>query len=263
MSYEPHEGIRRHGVCENGVRVTLWFPGKSRDAAPACGLPALFLHDGCKIFGLDEWKPGDAGVWTTVASLMNAAVIPEMVVVSLDYPEGETGEGIPLRSQMLSMERDGAEFQEWLVGGLLPVLEAEYALEGRSSARAICGTGLAALNTFHLALGDNPPAFSRYGCMSTSFEDLSMQIPARCETLLALEDGLRPHPGARIFLDYGTEGLDECYEPYHRELDALLRNHRDASGGEVRVVRVAGETHDAGSWRNRLAALLETLFCEN
>lgn len=87
-----------------------------------------------------------------------------------------------------------------------------------------------------------------------------MQIPARCAMLLALEDGATPHAGARLCFDYGTEGLDECYEPYHRELNALLREQTESSGVEYSVMRMVGGTHDAGSWRNRLASVLRYLF---
>jgi enterochelin esterase-like enzyme len=244
----------------NGVDIRVWLP-RVENPGNSQKFPVVYLHDGCRIFGLDEAnpQPGSPRIQDVLHRLSNEKSLPPSAIVSMDYPVGETADGIPVRSQILSLERDGRDFSRWLACELVPEMEAKYPLLAGAENRTLIGTGLAALNGLDLALREFA-AFRRYGCLSTSFEDISMQIPARCAMLLRLEDGAAPHAGARLCFDYGTEGLDECYEPYHRELSALLRNRAEVSGVEFSVLRAAGGTHDAGSWRNRLETVLRSLF---
>jgi enterochelin esterase-like enzyme len=263
MNYDQQGVLSRCEKVENGLSFTVWLP----EVCPPA-VPTIYLLDGCKVFGLGEAAETEETMnapraQDTVAELCSKGFLPPTAVVAIDFPEGETADGFPLRSAMVSLERDGREFSQWLVNTLVPAMEKKFPLLSGAENRTLIGTGLAALNAFDLSLCGGPPEFGRYGCLSTSFEDLSMQIPARCAMLLALEDGAAPHEGARLCFDYGTEGLDECYEPYHRELSALLRNRAKSSGVEVSVLRVAGGTHDAGSWRCRLSSVLRNLFSGN
>lgn len=258
MSYE--QGIARREIefYPDGVNVSLWFPS---DVDESTRLPAIYLLDGCAIFGLTEETetPECPRVQDTLDKLTEAGLLPLSALIAVDFPKGESEAGIPLRSELLSLELSGEDFHQWLAKKLVPTVESKYPILPGIENRTIIGTGLAALNVLDLSL-EETGVFSRYGCMSTSFEDVSMQIPSRCAMLLFLEDGAVPHKGARLCFDYGTEGLDECYEPYHLELNALLRQHVKTSGVEFSVLRVAGGTHDAGSWRNRLSAVLQNLF---
>jgi len=260
MSYEQEGTLSGHGLFPEGVKTSIWFPPDVGDSEK---LPAIYLHDGCSIFGLveEEENPGFPRIQDVLEELMAGGVMPVSAIVAVDFPAGETEAGIPLRSELLSLELSGSDFHQWLSGQLIPTMESKYPLLPGAENRTLIGTGLAALNAFDLALRE-PGTFSRYGCMSTSFEDVSMQIPSRCAMLLALEDGATPHDGARLCFDYGTGGLDECYEPYHRELNALLRKRAESSILEFSLLRVAGGTHDAGSWRNRVASVLRNLFSQ-
>jgi hypothetical protein len=63
----------------------------------------------------------------------------------------------------------------------------------------------------------------------------------------------------KLFLDYGTTGLDECYEPYHRDAGAILRAKGWKDDREFRIARTARGSHDPASWRNRLDPALRWL----
>jgi hypothetical protein len=65
--------------------------------------------------------------------------------------------------------------------------------------------------------------------------------------------------GIRIHFDHGTVGLDECYEPYHRDLGAILRAKGWKDDREFRVTRAQGDSHDPASWRKRLGPALRWL----
>ena len=65
--------------------------------------------------------------------------------------------------------------------------------------------------------------------------------------------------GVKLFLDYGTLGIDECYEPYHRDAGAILRAKGWKDDREFRITRTVGGSHDPASWQNRLGPALNWL----
>ena len=169
----------------------------------------------------------------------------------LRHPGKETEEA------RLSPECSGTEFAEFLAG---PVIEALVEKTGfLPTRRILCGCGLGALHAVHTAR-TLPGVFTRFGCLSTSFEDLSQSLPHRAGGLLALDEAPGPPVADRMFFDHGDTGLDECYEPYHRELESILRAKGWMPGREFLVRKFPGGTHTPGSWRQRLPGALDFLL---
>ncbi|MDX2079276.1 MAG: hypothetical protein SFU53_00685 [Terrimicrobiaceae bacterium] len=62
-----------------------------------------------------------------------------------------------------------------------------------------------------------------------------------------------------MYFDYGSVGLDECFEPYHRDLGSLLREKGWCDGLEFKIRRAVDGRHDELSWRGRIGDALRFL----
>jgi len=171
---------------------------------------------------------------------------------ALEHPDAQT------RAERLSPEVAGTQFAHFLAENVLPRLSSRH-LNGADEICVLCGCGLGALFAFHCARVI-PGLFSHFACLSTSFEDLSQSPPLRAGELIALEDMATPPTATRMYFDYGDTGLDECYEPYHQELAAILREKGWTDEREFAVRQIRGGTHVPSSWRARLGAALNFLL---
>lgn len=223
--------------------------------------PVIYLHDGDNIFDPEtspvsrvDWA---ADEWVRLLSLEGA--MQECIIVAVCHPEGFTEDNFDFRDVDLSPERGGAAYAQFIARELVGYIDSHYHTQARSEARVLGGSSLGALNGFYTAL-HHPGIFTKYICLSTAFEDLSDSLPQDASQLLALEnEPALPH-NVKMYFDYGTVGLDECYEPYHRELDALLHAKGWKEGQNFRIVRVPGGSHDELSWRLRFGDALRFLF---
>ena len=125
-------------------------------------------------------------------------------------------------------------------------------------ARWIGGTGHAAVTAFRTLL-DHSEIFGAACCLSTSFEGVVGAPPLHSPMLLHLEERKSLPMGRRVIFDYGTIGLEECYEPYHRDLGALLRNRGWKDGVEFEICRVNGGSQEITSWQQRIGPALRWL----
>ncbi len=203
-------------------------------------------YDGTRRFPVvvrhEDWEMG--GV---LDELNREGVMPEAIVVTVDAGRED-----------LSPELKGAAYAHFLTEELVPRLDAEYRTLADPCARLLVGAAFGALLNFYVAMNE-PGVFGKVACLSTSFEDVSGRPPAQSGQLLALAARAGLPGGVRMYIDHGTKGLDECYEPYHAELGALLRERGWRDGREFQIVRVEGGSHDTESWRARLGDALRFL----
>lgn len=168
------------------------------------------------------------------ARLKEEGILPTMIVASRT---GEsTAEAAELIDHLLSEHR---------------ILEAP-------EARWICGTGHSAAEALRLVL-NRPDLAGCAACLSSSFEGTEGAPPLHSRLLRELEDRTALPAGVKLFLDYGTLGLDECYEPYHRDAGAILRAKGWKQGAQFEIQRVPGGSHTPDSWSVRLEPALRWL----
>jgi len=178
----------------------------------------------------------DAKKWTD--SLHGEGVLPEMIVAT-----------VPIRTER------SAEISP---AALLAHLATAYRLLEAPETRWICGAGHVGITALRAVL-DHPYLFGRGACLSGSFEGVEGAPPLHSIILRDLEDRSSLAKGCRLYCDYGTLGLDECYEPYHRDLGAIFRGKGWRDGGEFTIQRVQGGSHDVASWQTRLGVALRWL----
>jgi hypothetical protein len=158
--------------------------------------------------------------------------------------------------EMILVTAEGGE--ESAPAKLLHGITARYRVLESPAARWICGAGHDAVTALRAVL-DHPDLFGAAACFSTSFEGTEGAPPLHSPMLRELEGRHSLPEGIRIHFDHGTVGLDECYEPYHRDLGAILRAKGWKDDREFRVTRAQGDSHDPASWRKRLGPALRWL----
>jgi hypothetical protein len=168
------------------------------------------------------------------ARLRNEGVLPSMIVAA--RTEGSQAEAAELIGHLASTYR---------------ILEAP-------EARWVCGTGHSASEALRLVL-NRPDLAGRAACLSTSFEGAEGAPPLHSRLLRELEERTDLPAGVKLMLDYGTLGIDECYEPYHRDAGAIFRARGWQDDHEFRITRSTGGSHDPASWQNRLGPALHWL----
>jgi hypothetical protein len=141
---------------------------------------------------------------------------------------------------------------------LIAHLAYTYRILESPEARWVCGTGHSAAEALLLVLSRSDLA-GRAACLSTSFEGAEGAPPQHSRLLRELEERADLPAGVKLFLDYGTIGLDECYEPYHRDAGAILRTKGWKDDREFRITRTMGGSYDPASWQNRLGPALRWL----
>ena len=253
-----HERI--HSRILAGTRdLLIWLP-PTYGSDSQHRFPILILHDGDNVF--DPATSAISGVdWAadeSINTLSRRAVLPETIVVAVCHPEGFSDDNASLRDFDLSPELSGAAYAHFIAEELVPHMDEHYRTIPKPISRILGGASLGALNSFYLAL-NHPGVFGGFLCLSTSFEDVSQSVPDRSALLLALADKTNLDSSTRIYFDYGDQGLDECYEGYHKILGCLLREKGWKDGEEFLIQRIVGGSHSEISWRNRLGDALAFL----
>ena len=141
---------------------------------------------------------------------------------------------------------------------ILDGLADRFRLLDSFSARWIGGTRHTAVTAFS-ALLNHPGRFGAACCLSTSFEGTEGAPPTQSPMLLHLEERKSLPADSLIYFDYGTIGLDECYEPYHRDLGAILRGRGWRDGVEFQIQRHTGGSQEIASWKQRIGPALRWL----
>ncbi len=213
-------GKTRAGIAHVSVRLPKSYASESFRRYP------LLL-----VLGELQTKP-----WTD--SLHAEGVLPEMIVATAPI----SAEG-------------GAEFAP---AALLANLAEAYRILEAPEGRWICGAGHDGISAMRAVL-DPPDLFGCGACLSGSFEGAEGAPPLHSPILRDLEERRSLTKGRRLYFDYGTLGLDECYEPYHRDLGAILRGKGWGDGSEFTIQRVQGGSHDIVSWQARLGVALQWL----
>ena len=216
-------------LSAGGTLVTVRFP-TSYGTTDTQRFPLLLVLEAQP--GIDS---ADAVEWGL--HLHASGLLPEMIVAAI--PAGREGNV----QTMLAVARD---------------LSARLRLLEEPAARWVAGSGHDAVDALRATI-DHPGTFGRAACLSSSFEGLEGAPPLHSPMLLELESRPALPGGVRLCFDYGTVGIDECYEPYHRDLGAILRGKGWNEGMEFTITRSKGGSDDPGFRKARLGRALRWL----
>jgi len=231
------------------VELLAWLPPGYRSGRR---FPLLVMHDGNDLFNPStcDGSSVDWAVDEWMVRLAEEGAFPPALIVGVCQSEGRIDEDLSRRDEELSLSLKGETYARFIVEELVPFIDRHYATLATPESRILGGASLGALNALHTAL-THPGIFSNYICLSTAFEDVTGAPPNASMMLRRLDEVSALPNGIRIFFDYGTLGLDECYEPYHIELGGILRDKGWQAGRQFKIRRAEGSGHDDLSWRFR------------
>ena len=265
----PDELIRGRAIeCELAAtqlgesrRVFIWLPpGYLRSADSRH--PVLYLLDGqdaLLALSSPENETLEADEW--VCRLSAEGLIPELILVAVCHSEG-----FGRRDTELSPQCDGPRMADFLVSDLKPFIDFTFCRDRTLPGPAdtgVLGFSLGGSLALYMA-ARHAYTFGRFACLSTDFEDLSVDPPDACDLirLIASEKTFRPD-GRRIYCDHGTIGIDRVVAEHQRKLDAVLTTKGFVEGRDCRTICHEGTEHHLSAWRARLGAPLLFLFGKN
>lgn len=245
--------------------VDVWLPPS---LATGTRLPVIYMHDGQNLFDpAISFASEDWGIPAAMAQVMAETGLLGAIVVGIwntptrrrDYaPEKpfaairdtqeydafiDRAEGTP--------QSDG--YLRFVVEELKPLIDATYPTLPERQHTSTMGSSMGGLISLY-ALEQYPAVFGAAGCVSTHW------IAGGNPLVDVMGAALPPAGGHKLYFDFGTEGLDEHYEPLQRRMDGYLAAAGYTEGADWLTLKFPGADHSERSWRERVHLPLRFLL---
>lgn len=260
--------------------VDIWLPASYDDKTPHA---VLYMHDGAMLFDSTiTWNNQEWGVDETITQLMGGQKIGPVIVVGIwnagkerhseYFPEKafyklnaalqdsfvnkvERSEGIPLFNAKPSADA----YLKFLVNELKPYVDAKFKTLKNGENTFIAGASMGGLISMY-ALCEYPTVFGGAACMSTHWPGgFSNDNLLFSEIRNYMKANLPVNSVHKLYFDYGTETLDEMYEPYQRSIDSLMME-KGYSESNWKTMKFEGDDHSEKSWSKRFHYPMLFLF---
>jgi enterochelin esterase-like enzyme len=239
-------------------RVFVWLPPtylRSENSRH----PVLYALDGQDVLlahSSPENETLEVDEW--VVRLSGEKLIPELIVVAVCHDERFGRRDIEMSPQI-----DGPKMADFITSDLKHFIDytlcRDRVLHGPEHT-GILGFSLGASLALYMAVRHSH-TFGRFACLSTDFEDLSIDPPEDCALIRLIESEKHFKPGhVRLYFDHGTIGIDKVVAQHQQRLDAVLKAKGFREGQDYKTVVAEGTEHHLSAWRARLGAPLLFLF---
>lgn len=238
--------------------VYVWLPPsylRSDDSRH----PVLYVLDGQDaLLALSSPENETLEVDEWVLRLSREKLIPELIVVAVCHDER-----FGRRDIQMSPQIDGPKMADFIVSDLKPFIDYTLCRDrvlGDPAHTGLLGFSLGASLALYMAVRHSH-SIGRFACLSTDFEDLSIDPPGDCALIRLVEQDSHFTPGQRrLYFDHGTIGIDKVVAQHQRHLDAVLKAKGFRDGHDTKTVIAEGTEHHLSAWRARLGAPLLFLF---
>jgi len=257
--------------------IDVWLPSNYRSDQKHA---VLYMYDGQMLFDANStWNHQEWRVDETLNRLILAGeVLPTIVVGLYNGGQQRNFEYFPqlpfeqLKSEfsdslMLNVAQHyGADstfpvqsdaYLSYVVKEVKPLVDANFSTNVARESTVIAGSSMGGLMSVY-ALGEYPEVFSTALCLSTHWPGgyaPNKEVPAVFQSYIAshIHDSLN----MSVYFDYGTETLDQMYEPFQNQINEVLLENGFVEGENWRTVKFPGDEHNEESWANRLAIPLK------
>jgi enterochelin esterase-like enzyme len=256
--------------------VDIYLPAGYDPADTSARYPVLYMHDGQNLFdtttayGGQEWQVDE-----TLERLVAADSIRPCIVVGVwNIGERRFAEYMPpgafnrfpdsLQRTFMEMARNPAlsdGYLRFLTQELKPYVDSLYPTLPERENTFIAGSSMGGLISLY-AITRYPRIFGGAACLSTHWPvTLDGSLPMLGDTLVAYFGERLPDPEThRLYFDFGTETLDQYYEPYQRKMDEALRQAGYTEGADWLTLKFPGDEHNEAFWARRLHEPLRFLL---
>lgn len=259
--------------------VYIWFPEKDYYNKK---YPVLYMYDGQMLF--DEtvtwngqaWNVDDVadtlikqqkvkkfvvvGIENAGEKLRNAEYFPEKAISYVEPPCDKDS----CEAELFGATLYADQYLRFLVEELKPFIAENFSLNIDRKNSFLMGSSMGGLISMY-ALSEYPDEFLGAACLSTHW--LGARRP---EDVAKVSKGLLSYvkkhlpdsrSGHRFYFDYGTQGLDQYYEPLQTKVDDIMR-FKGYKTAHWLTQKFVGASHDEVSWNQRLHIPLQFLFGE-
>ncbi len=252
--------------------IDVWLPS---DYDSSRKYSVLYMNDGQTLFDPamswlnDEWKVDE-----TMGKLLKEKSIENTIVVGIwNSEEGRVGDYFPqkpfeslpqsyvdsiktalnkveyTKDMMKDIHSDN--YLKFLVKELKPFIDEKYATIPDKEHTFIMGSSYGGLISMY-AISEYPDVFEGAACLSTHWIGTFSDNPIIAETFIDYFGKHIPDSeNHKIYFDYGTETLDQYYEPYQLKIDSIMQLNGYLETN-WKTLKFEGKNHSEASWQDRL-----------
>jgi len=252
--------------------VDVWLPA-DYERNKTESYPALYMQDGQNLFDASRnvFNHSEWGVDETMTRLIAEKRIPPAIVVGIwNNTSKRSREYMPQKAATWAQQKDGSvviladeklpvseivsdKYLRFMVEELKPFIDAKYRTKRAREYTFVMGSSLGGLISAY-AISEYPQVYGGAACMSTHW-------PAGEGAMIQYLKGHLPDPRLhRIYFDFGTEALDQMYEPYQLKMDEVMKSAGYTLGENWETQKFPGASHSEESWGKRLEVPLTFLL---
>ncbi|MDA3906716.1 MAG: alpha/beta hydrolase-fold protein [Bacteroidales bacterium] len=263
--------------------VYVWLPS---DYSASKKYSVLYMHDGQTLFDPSlSWLNKEWGVDELMDKLLSEKSIRNTIVVGVENSgNGRIGDYFPQKPfesltknyiDSLKIEMNKVEYTKdvfndihsdnylkFITEELKPLIDKKYSTLADKENTFIMGSSYGGLISMY-AICEYPNVFEAAVCMSTHWIGSFNDNPTIAQTFINYFGDNIPDPkNHKIYFDYGTETLDQYYEPYQQKIDSIMRQN-GYNDSNWKTLKFEGKDHSEDSWKERLHIPITFILKEN
>ncbi|MCB0638113.1 MAG: alpha/beta hydrolase [Lewinella sp.] len=258
--------------------LDIYLPPGFDAADTSMRYPVLYMHDGQNLFdtttayGGVEWQVDEV-----LERLVDADSVRSCIVVGIwNIGDRRMAEYMPqgafnhladsLQRLFMQTAQNPAlsdSYLRFLTSELKPYIDSLYPTLPDREDTFIAGSSMGGLISLY-AITRYPRIFGGAACLSTHWPiTLDGSRPYIGDTVVAYFRERLPDPSDhRLYFDFGTETLDQYYEPFQRQMDEALRQAGYTEGENWLTRKFEGHEHNEAYWARRLHEPLHFLLAK-
>ncbi|MEM6723975.1 MAG: alpha/beta hydrolase-fold protein [Bacteroidota bacterium] len=249
--------------------IDVWLPEGYSDEQK---YQVLYMHDGQMLYDSTvSWNKQEWGVDETMHRLITERKIEPTIVVGVfnsgenrrpDYFPQKAFETLPsayldtvasrTRKPREKVFSQSNKYLQFLVTEVKPYIDEHFSTRPEKAATFVAGSSMGGLISMY-AISEYPDMFEGAACLSThwigSIEAENNPMPKAFQDYLS--EHLPDPANHKIYFDYGTETLDQYYEPHQLAVDEIMRA-KGWTAEQWSTRKFDGDLHDERSWNRRL-----------
>ncbi|MGB1184254.1 MAG: alpha/beta hydrolase [Schleiferiaceae bacterium] len=252
--------------------VDVWLPSGYK---PKRKHAVLYMYDGQMLFDSSStWNKQEWGVDETLDRLIASKQVLPTIVVALhnggvqrnfEYFPQAPFEALQktfsdsLMSDVASHYGSDSTFPvqsdaylKYIVEEVKPLIDSTFSTYTSKEGTVIAGSSMGGLMSMYV-LGEYPEVFSKALCLSTHWPggySPNDEVPAVFHSYI--QSHLDASKQVSIYFDYGTETLDQMYEPFQLQVNEVLEQNGFTQGEDWVTKKFEGAEHSEKSWADRL-----------
>ena len=239
--------------------IDIWLPEGYSDLDE---YQVLYMHDGQMLFDTSiTWNQQAWHIDEVIQKLFEENKIPPTIVVGIwntdrrhaEYFPQKPFEQLPISSQQqLSGKIQSDNYLRYIIEEVKPIIDQQFSTKPDAQHTFIGGSSMGGLISMY-ALCEYPEVFGGAMCLSTHWIGFGPEEPNPVPQVFVdyLAKALPDPSTHKLYFDFGTETLDQYYEPHQLRIDSVMIA-KDYDNRFWKTAKFPGADHSEKSWTKRL-----------